>query len=255
MSSGGWPMAVAALAGALVLLDGSPGRSRVRALRAHALPGRVAPQLVGAPAALRRRWLVTAAAAVALLVWLAGAGPAGGAGAIAAGLGLGAATAAGLEGLARRVGRPATTDVGSLAAGWELLATCLECGMPVPAAADAAAARIDGGAGAALRRAAGLLELGSAPAEAWRALASVPGLEAFGRAALRSADTGAGLARVARAEATRLRAGLADAAEARAERAAVLVAAPLGVCFLPAFLALGIAPVVIGLAGEALARW
>ena len=31
-------------------------------------------------------------------------------------------------------------------------------------------------------------------------------------------------------------------------RAAVLVTAPVGLCFLPAFLAVGVAPVVIGLA-------
>jgi pilus assembly protein TadC len=35
----------------------------------------------------------------------------------------------------------------------------------------------------------------------------------------------------------------------------VLITGPLGLCFLPAFLTLGIAPVVVGLAGEALARW
>jgi hypothetical protein len=35
----------------------------------------------------------------------------------------------------------------------------------------------------------------------------------------------------------------------------VLITAPLGLCFLPAFLVLGIAPVVIGLADHALSRW
>ena len=49
-----------------------------------------------------------------------------------------------------------------------------------------------------------------------------------------------------------MRAALTDAAEARAQRAGVLIAAPLGLCFLPAFLVLGVAPVVIGLAGEVL---
>ena len=43
-----------------------------------------------------------------------------------------------------------------------------------------------------------------------------------------------------------------DAVEARAERAGVLVTGPLGLCFLPAFLALGIVPVVVGLAGPLL---
>jgi pilus assembly protein TadC len=41
----------------------------------------------------------------------------------------------------------------------------------------------------------------------------------------------------------------ADAvATARAERAAVMVAGPLGLCFLPAFVCLGVLPVVVGLA-------
>ncbi|MDO3640328.1 type II secretion system F family protein, partial [Mycolicibacterium sp. KC 300] len=43
-----------------------------------------------------------------------------------------------------------------------------------------------------------------------------------------------------------------DAAGAAAERASVLIAAPLGLCYLPAFLCLGIVPVVAGLAGDVL---
>ena len=64
-----------------------------------------------------------------------------------------------------------------------------------------------------------------------------------------------GATRTARAESLRVRDALADAAEARAQRAGVLIAAPLGLCFLPAFLVLGVAPVVIGLAGEGLVAW
>ncbi|OEV29597.1 hypothetical protein AN219_15615, partial [Streptomyces nanshensis] len=45
-----------------------------------------------------------------------------------------------------------------------------------------------------------------------------------------------------------LRARRARDASARARRAAVLVTGPLGLCFLPAFLAVGVAPVVLGLA-------
>ena len=41
--------------------------------------------------------------------------------------------------------------------------------------------------------------------------------------------------------------GRATAAVAR--RAGVLITAPVGLCFLPAFLAVGVLPVVIGLAG------
>lgn len=46
-----------------------------------------------------------------------------------------------------------------------------------------------------------------------------------------------------------MRAERVSAAVARAQRAAVLITAPVGLCFLPAFLSVGVAPVVIGLAG------
>ncbi|MGP3638669.1 type II secretion system F family protein, partial [Streptomyces sp. 24-1644] len=45
-----------------------------------------------------------------------------------------------------------------------------------------------------------------------------------------------------------MRAERSSAAVARAQRAGVLITAPVGLCFLPAFLAIGVAPVVIGLA-------
>jgi pilus assembly protein TadC len=125
----------------------------------------------------------------------------------------------------------------------------------VAAAVTAAAEPLDGPAGEELRRVAGLLELGADPAQAWDVARRAPPLAAFARAAGRSAGTGAALARSARAEATRLRAALVDTAEARAQRTAVLITAPLGLCFLPAFLVLGIAPVVIGLAADALSWW
>jgi len=48
------------------------------------------------------------------------------------------------------------------------------------------------------------------------------------------------------------RASAEDAAAAEAERAGVLVSGPLGLCFLPAFVCLGIVPVVIGLASTVL---
>ena len=135
------------------------------------------------------------------------------------------------------------------------MAVCLEAGLPVASAVAAAAASLDGSTGLALRRVAGLLELGADPAEAWRVAQDHPAAAAFARAAARSAATGAALARTARAESTRVREALTDIAEARAQRAGVLIAAPLGLCFLPAFLVLGVAPVVIGLAGEVLPRW
>ncbi|NED32958.1 hypothetical protein G3I64_10135, partial [Streptomyces sp. SID8499] len=49
-----------------------------------------------------------------------------------------------------------------------------------------------------------------------------------------------------------VRAERSRTATARARRAAVLVTGPVGLCFLPAFVAVGVLPVVIGLAGGAL---
>lgn len=200
----------------------------------------------GAPRQARR---VAASVGAGLLTWaLTGAVPAG---ALVAGIGLG------LPALLRRFeARPARTDNAvELAAAWAELAVCLEAGLPVAAAVAAAAAPLDGSTGGVLRRVAGLLELGADPAEAWRAATEDPGAGPFARAAARSAATGAALARTARTESARIRGALSDTAEARAQRAGVLIAAPLGLCFLPAFLVLGVAPVVIGLAGEVLAQW
>ena len=132
---------------------------------------------------------------------------------------------------------------------------CLEAGLPVAVAVTAATGPLRGAVGARMRRTAGLLELGADPAAAWLAAEQLPAIATFARAAGRSAGTGSALAQVARAEAERIRATLLDTAQAKAQRAAVLITAPLGLCFLPAFLVLGIAPVVVGLAGEVLASW
>lgn len=196
---------------------------------------------------LRPVWIVVAGA-VAALLWAAGGGAAGAAlGAVAAGVG-------GIV-LRRVAGSAQESDAAALAGAWELLAVCLQAGLPVATAVAAAAGGLDGDAGERLRRIAGLLALGADPAAAWSGVEHRPALATFARAAGRSAGTGAALAQVAQAESERVRSGLLDTAEARAQRAAVLVAGPLGLCFLPAFLVLGIAPVVIGLAGQALARW
>jgi Flp pilus assembly protein TadB len=238
--------AIVVLAAALLVSGGRSGSGRLRALDRPA-PGPV--DVVAAPP-LRRFWVAVGAVAAGLLGWsLAGAT----AGSVLAAV----AGAAGVVVARRAVVRtgPAAEQDGDIAGAWELLAVCLEAGLPVSVAVSAAAEPLGGSTGAQLRRVSGLLELGADPADAWLAAEDVPVLATFARAAGRSAATGAALAQVARAESTRLRADLLDSAQARAQRAAVQITGPLGLCFLPAFLVLGIAPVVIGLAGEALAQW
>jgi hypothetical protein len=240
------PIGIAAgmLTAAAFLSPGRPGQDRWRELTAAA-PGPAVPR-----PALRLVWLIVGSCAVGVVGWAVG-------GAVSGAVAAGVAALAGLGARRAVAGHAAEREEGGaeLAGCWELLAACLEAGLPVAGAVLATATPLSGAAGHGLRRVAGLLELGADPVDAWRTVEHRPALAAFARAAARSAGTGAALACVARTEAGRLRAALSDTAQARAQRAAVLITGPLGLCFLPAFLVLGVAPVVIGLASEALARW
>jgi hypothetical protein len=60
---------------------------------------------------------------------------------------------------------------------------------------------------------------------------------------------------VAEAAAAEVRGAALDLAAARGQRAGVLITGPLGLCFLPAFLAMGVVPVVIGLASGLAVAW
>jgi Flp pilus assembly protein TadB len=226
-----WPLLILAAA---VLVEPGPtlvrrrlaalvGRQprRVRVPSAHLLPFAAAAS-TGVLVTMIAGWL--AALPIAVLTWFA----------------------------ARRLLRkPApAADPLSLAAGWDLLAACLRAGLPVPAAVRAIAGRIPGDGGKALRATADLLSLGADPIEAWRPAAKVPQTAALARGARRTARSGTELATVAAGLAADVRASANDISEARAQRAGVLIAGPLGLCFLPAFLCLGIAPVVAGLAGR-----
>lgn len=134
----------------------------------------------------------------------------------------------------------------------DVLAACLSAGMATGAAAGAAVASAPAGLAAVLRRAAELLALGAGPATAWAepARGTDPHVIALLRLARRSAASGAAMAQGVAELAEQARADAGDEAEAAAERANVLIAGPLGLCYLPAFVCLGIVPVVAGLAGD-----
>ena len=97
-----------------------------------------------------------------------------------------------------------------------------------------------------------LLHLGADPADAWSTVADDPALAPVAAVGRRSAHSGVRLADGVEALADDLRAQARRLGLARAHRAGVLAAAPLGLCFLPAFVCLGIAPALIGLAGRLL---
>lgn len=160
----------------------------------------------------------------------------------------------GLQPVSHRRGRPAVDNTLAVAASLDVLAACLRSGMAVSTAAAGVSESAPAPMAALLRRAADLLALGADPATAW---ASTDGpadkhMQTFMRMARRSAASGVALAQGIEDLAVQIRSDAVDAASAKAERASVLIAGPLGLCYLPAFLCLGIVPVVAGLAGEVL---
>jgi pilus assembly protein TadC len=140
------------------------------------------------------------------------------------------------------------------ASSFDVLAACLRSGMAVSTAASATAQSAPPALAGVLNRAADLLALGAEPAMAWTNSASATDdhADALLRLARRSASSGAALAHGVAELADQSRHEAADAASAAAERASVLIAGPLGLCYLPAFVCLGIVPVVAGLAGDVL---
>jgi pilus assembly protein TadC len=157
-------------------------------------------------------------------------------------------------GAASKDSPPRDTDALAVASTLDVFAACLDAGMAVSTAAAAAASSAPPVLARVLTRAADMLALGADPAAAW----SNPALpldsqgEALLRLARRSAASGAALAQGVADLADQYRSQAAAAAEARAQRASVLIAGPLGLCYLPAFVCLGIVPIVAGLAGDVL---
>jgi hypothetical protein len=138
----------------------------------------------------------------------------------------------------------------------DLLAACLCGGASPTAAASAVAGAVGGPAGDRLAVVAAALGVGTAPADAWSALAGPePADDPLGpaaRALARAAEGGAPVADAVSRMAAAARARARQDGEAAARRAGVLAVAPLGLCFLPAFVLLGVVPVIAGLAGPVL---
>ncbi len=140
----------------------------------------------------------------------------------------------------------------AVASTLDVLAVCLSAGMAVSTAAAATAPSAPPRLGQVLRRAADLLALGADPANAWSTPpgAADPQIDALLRLARRSSVSGVALAGALSGLATQCRQDAVHTAAAKAERAGVLIAGPLGLCFLPAFGCLGVVPVIAGLAGD-----
>lgn len=128
-----------------------------------------------------------------------------------------------------------------------LLGVALTSGAPPADALEIVADALPGPAGERLRPVATRLRLGADPASGWAVLGSDPDLAPLGRALTRAEDGGVSVA----TSVARLADDLAGRSRAELERQAravgVKAAAPLGLCLLPAFLLIGIVPLVGGL--------
>ncbi|MFF4404833.1 type II secretion system F family protein [Streptomyces sp. NPDC001404] len=131
----------------------------------------------------------------------------------------------------------------------DLLAACLVAGAGPREAAEAVGASLGGPVGERLAQAAAEVRLGGDPEVAWGRLGSLPGAGGLARCMERAQATGVPAVEPMSRLAAQLRAARTREAGIRARRAGVLATAPLGLCFLPAFLTVGVVPVVYGLAG------
>jgi pilus assembly protein TadC len=153
-------------------------------------------------------------------------------------------------------GDPEEADLAAtLPLALDLLAACLSGGAALRQAVDAVERAVPGACGRRLARVSASLAVGCQASEAFRCLGEDRGpAGTAARALARAAEGGAPVAAaVARVAGEARRTAAADA-ERRAKRAGVLAVGPLGACFLPAFVLIGVVPAVVGLAGPLMAR-
>jgi Flp pilus assembly protein TadB len=129
-----------------------------------------------------------------------------------------------------------------------LAAAALRAGSSTVAALELALPAGEPEAAALLQRVVGLLRLGSSSEQAWSLVPPEAGLVSIAAAARRSETSGIKLAEAFERAAADLASARHASAKAKAERVGVLAVGPLGLCFLPAFVCLGIVPVVIAVA-------
>lgn len=143
---------------------------------------------------------------------------------------------------------PPSRPSATVALTLDLVSIALRAGQPLDAALALAAEPVTD-TGLVLLRVAGLLRLGADAEQAWQIAEADEVLARVAATARRSATSGTRLAAAFDRLGADLRAELRADAQARAHRVGVLVAAPLGLCFLPAFVCLGIVPIIVGIAG------
>ncbi len=129
----------------------------------------------------------------------------------------------------------------------DLLAATVASGAPMRPALAAVGDAIGDPAREAIRPVLAEIDLGADPGQAWRTLVGDPVLGPIAACVVRSMETGAPLSSVLSRIAEDMRRDRQVVVEVAARAAGVKAVAPLAACFLPAFLLLGVVPVVAAL--------
>ncbi|MDQ1724561.1 MAG: hypothetical protein QOG52_1589 [Frankiaceae bacterium] len=132
---------------------------------------------------------------------------------------------------------------------YDLLATCLEVALSLPAASRVVALSVGLPVAPLLDTLAEALERGASLQDAAGPMSEGP-LADLGMALVAAESGGPGLGSALRTLAAEERAAAGAAARASAKRAGVWAVGPLTLCFLPAFVLVGVVPVVAGLLAD-----
>lgn len=132
----------------------------------------------------------------------------------------------------------------------DLIGACLAAGRAPESALLVVAEAVGGPVAEELLLVHSRLSLGVDPGSVWREVARDPQLGALGRAVSRANETGGSIADAVHRLGDELRARARADVEERARSVEVKAAAPLGVCLLPAFVLLGVVPLVVGIFGS-----
>jgi Flp pilus assembly protein TadB len=128
----------------------------------------------------------------------------------------------------------------------DLMAACLAAGLSPSAAVEQVSTAVDAPVADELGALTARLRLGVDPVAVWRDLSRHPQLGGLGRSICRAVETGASVAEAMQRLADDLRRRSRAEVEAKARAVGVKAAVPLGLCLLPAFVLVGVVPLVAG---------
>jgi pilus assembly protein TadC len=128
----------------------------------------------------------------------------------------------------------------------DLMAACLAAGLSPSAAVEQIAEAVEPPVRDELAALSARLRLGVDPVTVWGDLAGHPQLGGLGRSLARATISGASVADAMQRLADDLRRAAHAEVESRARAVGVKAAVPLGLCLLPAFVLVGVVPLVAG---------